>query len=107
MNDLTEGQKTSLWVFGALNDLVSAGLVDGPKLLTPKGCSAYDQIDAARNKLDPEKVASRLAYHLIQQCGHDSDHAELAAIHEIVDSYLKMDRDLFHATYKPDKDPPP
>ena len=105
MSQLTEGERATLWVLGAMHDLVSAGLAVGPKLLTAKGCSAYDQIDAGRHSLDQELVAERISYHLRETFEVPSE--ELDALSSVLLGYYKLDRELFHASYKPADPPPP
>jgi hypothetical protein len=107
MLEAGEGERATLWVFGAMHDLVKAGLIDGPTFLTAKGCAAYDQIDAARHKLDLDLVKDRIAWHISKVNGTESDNTELAAMMDLIVSYLRMDRDLFHMVYKPSDDEEP
>lgn len=57
---LTEGQKATLWVAGCIGELRRLDLVDGPKLTTPKGIALFDQLDAARDRLDPDVLENRI-----------------------------------------------
>jgi len=99
--EFDEGQKATLWVAGCIGELRRLDLVDGPKLTTPKGIAAFDQLDAGRDRLDPELISSR-ATALIELMFKGILEHEAGELHDCIMLYYN-DRDRFEQMY-PEED---